>query len=153
MRWLVLDEIIAIEQGKRARSRSRIPETTLCADGAGSLCCSPEILMIEMMAQTGGLLLGAEKDYAEDIIFAKIDCADFQNSLCPGTPIEIEATSDCLRPEGAWFEGTIRSARGRIGGGRFLLMNVGHFRPGESRSITFHDRFMKHFQVRSKVVR
>ncbi|MCM8775598.1 MAG: hypothetical protein NC930_04510 [Candidatus Omnitrophica bacterium] len=141
MRWLVLDEVKMIQKKKIASTRSRVP--------AGSI--SPQLLMMEMMAQTGALLLGAEKDFEEDLIFAKIDQADFNDIGLTGEVIEIEATSENLRPEGAWLEGTIRSRERIVAQSRFLLMNVGHFIPGQVKSFTFHDRFMDYFQVREKI--
>ncbi len=140
MRWLVLDEVVEVERQKRALARSRVPEVEV----------SPEFLMIEMMAQTGALLIGAEKDFAEDLIFAKIESAVFEPELVPGEAIEIEASGE-IRPEGGWLEAEIRNLKGRVAKGRFLLMNVGHLVPGSTKSITFHDAFMNHFQIRSKI--
>ncbi len=141
MRWLVLDEVLSIERPKRAVSRSRVPQEVFSA----------EFLMIEMMAQTGALLVGAEKDFSEDLIFAKIESAVFEPGLTPGEPIEIEAFSDQIGPDGGWLEAEIKNERGRLAKSRLLLMNVGHLVPGKKNSITFHDAFMNHFQIRSKI--
>ena len=124
-----------------ARTRSRVPSAPY----------SPELLMMEMIAQTGGLLLGAEGNFEEDIVFAKIEQANFEGPFRAGDAIEIEATSDSLKPEGAWFEGKIRRNDKVVAEARFLLMNVGHLVSGETKSITFHDAFMNHFSVRDKV--
>jgi hypothetical protein len=141
MRWLVLDEVIAVERQKRALSRSRIPAEKYSA----------EFLMIEMMAQTAALLVGVEKDFSEDMVFAKIESAVFEPGLIPGEEIEIEASSDQIRPEGGWMDAEIRNSRGRIAKSRFLLMCVGHLIPGSSRPVTFHEAFMNHFQIRTKI--
>lgn len=142
MRWLLLDEIIKIEKKVTARTRSRVPGGPV----------SPELLMMEMMAQTGALLLGAEKDFEEDVVFAKIERASFENGWRSGDSIEIEAASENLRPEGAWFEGSIRKMHGAVvARGKFLLMNVGHLLPNQTKPVTFHEAFMNHFRVREKV--
>lgn len=141
MRWLVLDEVVSVERQKRAISRSRVP--------AGKY--SAEFLMIEMMAQTAALLVGVEKDFAEDMVFAKIESAMFEPGLISGETIEIEAFSDQIRPEGGWMEAEIRGARGRIAKSRFLLMCVGHLVPGSTKPVTFHDAFMNHFKIREKI--
>lgn len=142
MRWLLLDEVLAIEKSRLARTRSRVPQAPVSA----------ELLMVEMMAQTGALLLGAEKDFEEDLIFAKIESADFSKDWQIGEGLEIKATSDNLRPEGAWFDGIVSGARGQlVARGRFLLMNVGRLSPDEKKPVTFHEAFMNHFQVREKV--
>ena len=142
MRWRVLDEIVRIEKGVKALTRSRVPEP-------GEV--SPELLMIEMMAQTGGLLLGAENDYAENIIFAKIERADFYSRMKSGEKIEIKASSENLKPEGSWIDSEIYHSGAKIASARLLLMNAGPLVPGQQGSVTFHDAFMKHFNVREKI--
>lgn len=141
MRWLLLDEIIGIEKGVKARTRSHIPSGEF----------SPETLMIEMMAQTGGLLVGAEHDFQQDLIFAKIEKADFDHTYKAGEAIEIEATSENLRPEGAWVDARILSGERVIARSRLMLMNAGQLVPGKNGSTTFHDAFIQHFNVRQKV--
>lgn len=141
MRWLLLDEVVLIKKGERARSVSRIPSASV----------SSQVLMMEMMAQTGALVLGAEKDYRDDVVFAKIEHASFSVDFSAGEAIEIEAVPDNLRPEGAWFQGKISSKSGVIAESRFLLMNVGRLIPNHDRPVTFHDVFMQHFKIREKV--
>lgn len=141
MRWLVLDEIILIEKGLKAQTRSRIPAQKYSA----------EVLMIEMMAQTGALLVGAENDFQHDLIFAKIQEAKFEQNCRAGDVIEIEARSENIRPEGAWLDAFIQNGSGKIAEGRLLLTNVGRLVQGMKNSITFHDAFMNYFKVREKL--
>ena len=142
MRWVLLDEIVSIIRHKKAIARSRVPQSPY----------SPELLMVEMMAQTGAVLLGAEMDYSEDLIFAKIEEAEFLKELPPGTPLDIEASSDNLHAAGAWIEGKVFSSGVLIGEAKLLLMCVGHFLAGNLEPITFHPAFMDYFQVRSKMI-
>lgn len=141
MRWLLLDEILRITKGLEAKSKSRVPQAPYSA----------EILMIEMMAQTAGLLLGAEDDFRSDLVLAKIEQADFFYPYRSGEAIEITARSESLRPEGAWFEAEIRRASTKISGAKLMLVSAGRLVPGTVKSTTFHDAFMNHFRVREKV--
>ena len=144
MRWILLDEVVGIEKKKWAHAKSRIPSRGF----------SRELLLLEMMAQTGGLLLGAESDFQDDLIFAKIEKARFFHNSHPipeGENIYIEATSESLRPEGSWIDGWIKGPKGKIAESRFLLVNVKRLIPGFSKPITFHEAFMNYFQVRQKV--
>ncbi len=141
MRWLLLDEILKIEKGKKAQTLSRIPSCEF----------SPEPLLIEMMAQPAGLLLGAESQYENDVIFAKIESVQFEDSFQSGDTIWIEASAESLRPEGAWIESMIRSEDKEIARGRLLLMQVDPLVSGQKKSVTFHEAFMNHFKVRTKV--
>jgi 3-hydroxymyristoyl/3-hydroxydecanoyl-(acyl carrier protein) dehydratase len=141
VRWVLLDEVVKIERQKQVHARARVPETDV----------SPEVLMIEMMAQTGALLLGAESDFRQDLVFAKIQNADFPLEFTGGEKIDIRATSDNLRPEGAWITASIESERGTVAQANLMLMTVGHFLPGIEEPITFHQAFMQHYQIREKV--
>ena len=142
MRWLLLDEVLSIQKKSKVCTRSRVPEGPVSA----------EPLLMEMMAQTGGLLLGAEKNFQDDIIFAKIETADFFDPR-PGEAVEIEASSESLRPEGSWMDASIKAQDGRrVAQSRFLLMSVGRLAPGVQEPIVFHEAFMNHFQVREKLI-
>ena len=149
MRWLLLDDVIIIQKKQFARTRSRVPPRSGLWQGSAQ--ASPELLMMEMMAQTGALLLGAENNFEEDVVFAKIQEAAFQPGLQPGELIEIEITSESLRPEGAWMDGSIQNSRGEAGRAKFFLVNVGHLVPDRNEPVTFHDAFMNAFQIRDKV--
>ena len=141
MRWLLLDEIVVIEKGVRAISRSRVPDRKI----------SREVLILEMMAQTGGLLLGAEINFDGDVVFGKVEKAEFTPWLKPGEELEIEATSENLRPEGAWIDGKVSRGDATIAQARLLLTNAGKLVGQATESVTFHKAFMDHFGVRAKV--
>jgi hypothetical protein len=141
MRWLILDEVVSIERQSIARAKSHVPDSEF-----GS-----ELLMIEMMAQTGALLIGAEMDFKEDLVFAKVDEAQFDRGFESGETLEIEARCENIRPEGSWVEARIQNARGNAARARLLLANVGHLVPGQSEPISFHSSFMKHFKIKDKV--
>ena len=141
MRWLLLDEVIEIQKGSSAKTRSRVPDAEVSA----------EVLLIEMMAQTGGLLVGAENDYKDDVIFAKIETASFPLTGVPGEKIEIKAVSEQCRPEGSWIEAVVESPRGVLAAAKLMLVHAGALVPGKKASTTFHEAFMNHFKIREKV--
>lgn len=142
MRWLLLEKVDRICKGTRAVTLARTPKAPY----------SSEVLFIEMMAQTGGLLVGAESDYQKDIIFAKIETATITRVPESGTPLQIEAWSESLGAEGGWLEATITCAEGPVAQAKFLLMAVSGLSPEQTKSITFHEAFMAHFNVRGKIV-
>jgi 3-hydroxymyristoyl/3-hydroxydecanoyl-(acyl carrier protein) dehydratase len=143
MRWLLLERVHSIHQGKKALTFSKVPQAPY----------SSEVLFIEMMAQTGGLLVGAESDYQKDLVFAKIENATIVAVPRSGTPLQIEAWSESLGSEGGWLEATITCAAGPVACAKFLLMAVEGLSASQTKSITFHESFMKHFNVREKVIR
>ncbi len=141
MRWLLLDEITEIQKGRSARSLSRIP----------SAAVSSEILLIEMMAQTGGVLLGAENEFKDNVVFAKIETSEFLQQGRPGEAIEILAVSDALKPEGSWIDAVVQNSRAVFAKARIMLVSAGKLVPDQVHSITFHEAFMNHFKVKEKV--
>ena len=142
MRWLLLEKVEVIHKGRKAIALAKVPEAPY----------SSEVLFVEMMAQTGGLLVGAESDYQKDLIFAKIENATMTCVPRAGTPILIEAWSESLGADGGWLEATITSAKGPVASARLLLMAVTGLSGTQTKSVTFHDAFMSHFKVRQKVV-
>ncbi len=142
MRWLLLEKIHSIHKGKKAVASSKVPQAPY----------SSEVLFIEMMAQTGGLLVGAESDYQKDLIFAKIETATITSVPKPGTPLQIEAWSEGLGAEGGWLEATITCGEGLVARAKLLLMTVGGLSAGQTKSVTFHEAFMDHFKVREKII-
>ncbi len=141
MRWLLLDEVIEIQKGVSAKTRGHVPDAEYSA----------EILMLEMMAQTGGMLLGAQDDFQSDVIFAKVESAEFALPLQPNESVTLVASSDNLRPEGAWIDAKVLGESRELARSRFLLMSLGHLVPGRNSSITFHEVFMNHFKIREKI--
>lgn len=142
MRWLLLEKVHSIRKGKKASASAKVPEAPY----------SSEVLFIEMMAQTGGLLVGAESDYQKDLVFAKIENATILTVPKCGTPLQIEAWSESLGAEGGWLEATITCAEGPVAKAKLLLMAVSGLSPQQTKSITFHDAFMNYFNVREKIV-
>ncbi len=142
MRWLLLEKVHSIHKGKKAVASAKVPQAPY----------SSEVLFIEMMAQTGGLLVGAESDYQKDLIFAKIECATISKVPKSGTAIQIEAWSESLGTEGGWLEATITCAEGLVASAKLLLMAVSGLSAEQTKSITFHEAFMNHFNVREKIL-
>jgi hypothetical protein len=141
MRWLLLEKVEVIHKGEKAVAFSKVPDAPY----------SSEVLFVEMMAQTGGLLVGAESDYQKDLIFAKIENAIITNIPKRGVPLQIEAWSESLGPDGGWIEAAITCVEGPVARAKFLLMAVSGLSAGQTKSITFHESFMNYFSVREKI--
>lgn len=140
MRWLLLDEVLSIEENK-ARALSHVPDSEISA----------EPLLIEMMAQTGALVAGRANDFQEDFVFVKIDQAQFRRPPVPGEKLQIEAAWERPESQGGWIEATLHAHDGMLVSVRLLLMNVGRLVAEKSQPITFHRTFMDHFKIREKI--
>ena len=64
----------------------------------------PASLIIEGLAQTGGILVGEAGGFAEKVVLAKIPRADFFGVACAGDQLIYEVTLTDLRSEGAVVE-------------------------------------------------
>lgn len=141
MRWNLLDEVIEINRGRTARTLASWPRDTL----------RTELLFLEMMAQTAGLVFGSLDDFKTDIVFAKVDEVRFHSMTPSHLKLTIQAVAEDIRPEGGWFQAHVISENISIAQARLLLANAGHLKPDFSGSVTFHSDFMRHYCVREKV--
>jgi len=66
----------------------------------------PQSLVIEGLAQTGGLLAFENCGFSEKVILAKIPRADFHFDARPGDLLTYTATLECCRPNGALVNAT-----------------------------------------------
>ena len=109
MRWIWIDKFIEFESGRRAVS---VKNVTLAEehlhDHVPGYPVHPPSLMIEGMAQTGGVLVGEAFDFKEKVVLAKVAKARFHRHVMPGDQIRLEANvMGEIRQEGASIEGRI----------------------------------------------
>ena len=108
MRWIWIDKFVEFESGRRAVA---VKNVTLAEehlhDHFPGFPIMPECLMIEAMAQTGGILVGQAGDFREKVVLAKISKVVFFDFVQPGDSIRIEANLDMLAPEAASTKGRI----------------------------------------------
>ena len=69
----------------------------------------PASLMIEGMAQTAGILVGAARNFQEKVILAKIGKASFSRLVRPGEQLVYSAKIVNVNEQGAAIEGVITS--------------------------------------------
>ena len=74
MRWIFVDRFVTLEKGRYAKAIKNVSmgEEHL-HDHFPSYPVMPNTLIIEALAQTGGLLAGHSTDFKEKVILAKIE--------------------------------------------------------------------------------
>ena len=108
MRWIWLDRFQEFRRGELARS---VKQWSLAEDVFA--CHFPEFpivpasLMLEGLAQTGGLLVGEANDFREKVILAKISNVRFHREVLAGEAVTMAVRVLYLRPEGAAIEGRL----------------------------------------------
>lgn len=108
MRWIWIDRFTEFRRGEFARS---VKQLSLAEDIFGQhfpdYPVMPASLMLEGLAQTGGILVGEANDFREKVVLAKITKAKFQREALAGEALTYETTMLYLRPEGASVAGKI----------------------------------------------
>jgi len=114
MRWMWIDRIIAHERG---RTLCAIKNVSLAEEhlhdhfradrGAPAQPVMPASLIIEGMAQTAGILVGAARDFREKVVLAKINRATLESDAEPGCTIRYTATIERIDDAGAMTTGIV----------------------------------------------
>lgn len=108
MRWFWIDRFTEFVSGKHARA---VKCVSLSEDAVDEYCpgypCLPSSLVIEGMAQTGGLLINQLKDFRERVVLAKIGNCRFADVPRPGQRLDFHAVISNLQPNGAFVNGRV----------------------------------------------
>ena len=108
MRWLHIDKFLSLEKGVRARAVKNVTQgEDHLHDHMPGYPMMPASLMIESVAQTGGILAGLSNEFSSDVILAKIDRAHFTGIALPGDQLIIDVEIVEMRDEGCRVSGTI----------------------------------------------
>ena len=101
MRWYWVDKFIEFNSGESAKAVKNVSlaEEHL-HDHFPGFPVMPGSLMIEGMAQTGGILLGETNDFKYNVILAKVPKVEFHSWACPGDQLIYSATLIDVRDEG-----------------------------------------------------
>lgn len=108
MRWLWIDKFIAFESKVSAAA---IKVVSLAEEHLHDLYPGfpivPHSLLVEGFAQTGGILVGEARNFAEKVILAKVGKASFQRLARPGDVLRFDARIDQLTEQGASVSGRV----------------------------------------------
>jgi 3-hydroxyacyl-[acyl-carrier-protein] dehydratase len=107
MRWYWIDRFIEFESGRYAKAIKNISlaEDHL-HDHFPKRPVMPASLIIEGLAQTGGLLVCEHNQFAEKVILAKIPKVEFFSEAVPGDTLTYTTTIEYLKEEGASVSAT-----------------------------------------------
>lgn len=102
MRWFWIDRYVEFEAGVQATA---IKTVTLAEehlhDHFPGAPVMPNSLILEGLAQTGGLLVAQQADFARNVVLAKVSRATFHLPALPGDTLRYRAKIENLKVEGA----------------------------------------------------
>ena len=116
MRWIWIDRFEEFEPGKRARAvRNLSHAEDHFAEHFPGWPVMPASLMIEGLAQTGGILVGEANDFREKVVLAKVVRATFTREMMPGETLYYDVELLHMAPEGASVAGKVSSGTEQVG--------------------------------------
>ena len=109
MRWIWIDRFVEFQSGKSAKA---VKYLSLAEDHFGDhfpgYPVMPAALILEGLAQTGGILVGEVNNFQEKVVLAKVPRAVFHREMLAGEQLLYETEIQHLRPEGAAVLGRVR---------------------------------------------
>jgi 3-hydroxyacyl-[acyl-carrier-protein] dehydratase len=112
MRWIWIDKFTEFTT---RTSATALKNVTLAEEHLHDLYPDfpvvPHSLMVEGMAQTGGILVGEARQFKEKVILAKVGKAVFHRLVRPGDTILFKATVEQLNEQGASISGRVLLAK------------------------------------------
>jgi 3-hydroxyacyl-[acyl-carrier-protein] dehydratase len=107
MRWFWIDQFTEFESGRRAVAIKNVSLAEEQMDGyMPGLPVMPMSLIIEGLAQTGGLLVGEHNEFRERVVLAKIGKATFHSPALAGDTLTYTAAVEDIQTDGAICKGT-----------------------------------------------
>ena len=102
MRWYWIDRFLEFQSGRYAKAVKNVSlSEDYLHDHFPHYPMLPNSLVLEGMAQTGGLLVCEYNHFREKVVLAKVPKASFHFAATPGDQLVYTATIEYVRPEGA----------------------------------------------------
>lgn len=110
MRWIWIDRFIEFtsKQSAKAIKNLSLAEDHF-ADHFPGYPVMPAPLILEGLAQTGGILVGEANDFREKVVLAKVPFARFHREALAGEQLTYSVQVVSLRQEGAVVAGQVHS--------------------------------------------
>src|SRR5262245_29916365 len=109
MRWIWIDRFVDFQSGKSARAVKNLSlAEDHFADHFPGYPVMPAALVLEGLAQAGGILVGEVNQFQEKVVLAKVPRAAFHREMLAGEQLVYEVEVLHLRPEGAAVAGKVK---------------------------------------------
>ena len=125
MRWFWVDRFVEFESGSHAKA---IKNVTLSEDHLHDhqpgFPVMPASLILEGLAQTGGILLGEHRQFSRMVILAKVPRMTFHGWACPGDTLTYSAKLTDSRDEGGMVEVSAHVGERLVADGEIVFAHV-----------------------------
>src|SRR5262249_16558308 len=124
MRWTWIDRFVSFESG---RSAVAVKNLSLAedhfADHFPGFPVMPAPMILEGLAQTGGILVGEANKYQKNVVLAKMS-ARFHREAMPGEQLTYSVTLQDLNDTGARVSGTAHSGGELVAEAEIMFAHV-----------------------------
>jgi 3-hydroxyacyl-[acyl-carrier-protein] dehydratase len=152
MRWLLIDRFISIERGRTARAVRGVTRSEgALTDDFPAYPVMPPSLLLEMMAQVGGVLVGATIDFSREVVLAKISQAAFRRRVLPSALLEIGAELEDRGEEAAVTACRITENGAPVAEARIFFGLFAQLDGRRDGSVVFSRDFMESFAIREVI--
>jgi 3-hydroxyacyl-[acyl-carrier-protein] dehydratase len=111
MRWLWIDRFLEFNPRTQAKAVKNLSwAEDHFRDHFPGYPVMPGSLMLEGLAQTGGILVGEAMNFEQNVVLAKVGQAKFHREALAGEQLIYEVTVIDLRPEGSTVQGKVTAA-------------------------------------------
>lgn len=108
MRWIWIDTFLEFHPGKSARALKNLSSAEdHFAEHFPGYPIMPASLILEGLAQTGGILVGEANNFQEKVVLAKITSSRFTREALAGETLIYDVELMTLRTEGASVKGRV----------------------------------------------
>ncbi len=124
MRWTWIDRFVAFEPGKSAVAVKNLSfAEDHFADHFPGFPVMPGSLILEGLAQTGGILVGHANNFEKNVVLAKMS-AKFQREAAPGEQLTYTTTLLDINDTGARVNGTASGNDGIVVEAEIMFAHV-----------------------------
>jgi 3-hydroxyacyl-[acyl-carrier-protein] dehydratase len=132
MRWLWIDRFVEFRSKESAKAVKCLSAAEdLFRDHFPGHPVMPGSLILEGLAQAGGILAGEARGFQEKVVLAKISHARFEREALPGETLVYDVRLLELRPEGATVSGRATSDGRLVAEAELMFAHLDQSRSGQ----------------------
>lgn len=125
MRWTWIDRFESFESGKSATAVKNLSlAEDHFADHFPGFPVMPAPLILEGLAQTGGILVGEANKFEKNVVLAKMNNVRFHRDALAGEQLTYTTTLEDLNDTGARVRATVHSGGELIGEAEIMFAHV-----------------------------
>lgn len=148
MRWDLIDKFEVLKKGALSRAyRDFTGREDFFEDHFPGQPVVPQSLLIEMVAQAGGVLFGLEIQFCKEVILAKIERAHFPHFMVPPCRLSVEAVFEDANEDGARIKGVVKQGDRVAAEVELFLVAMDSLEGLPKKNIVFNDYFLSHYDI------